>query len=354
MMRSSFWLLALATAACGDLVDSEYESTPLATFRGTLNVSSGLQINPGQDLKVAIVWEAPQEQAGRFNEGGVGSIYPPLDNTPTCTEEAIEGQYACSADPYEAVGTCLFERGPKDTLTDVTDLNPEFPLDFSLTLNSPPPIEALYDLADQGGSGSFAMGNVIVFEDRDGDDQFDWGRVGVAPERIIGLSSHINQLTAPGESVVYFRIAYLDGTFHPTNALNDEIRSAAQATPQGFSVWEQTVNFGESGVTIPVRRAVFDIEREMELFAFPEIEKTTNGCETWRVATTFTRDEVVHPEGSPEPQCVLNTEVSFYPKAQLHEKWIAPCEYDWGRVQRFCVSLLESFPADWPCECGCP
>ena len=351
-MRSLVLLVGLTVAACGNLVDDQYEGEPLATFRGTLKAGDGLQLTPGHDLKVALVWESPQTQT-RFRSGGApGAIYPSVENTTVCTEQNAIGEFNCSAEPYEMVETCVYDRGPRAALTNVTDLSVTFPLDFSLALKVPPPPEALYNLADQGGQGYFAMANLIVFEDRDGDNEYDWGRVGVEPERIIAMSEHVDQLAAraPGQTSIYYRIAYLDGAFDLSNMLNDNIRQAAQATPQGFSIWENTVDTSDPVNIPPVRRAVLSIDRQMDLFAFAEIERTENGCETWQVSVTYTRDAVSHPEGLAAFQCNTDTEITLWPNAFRFENWVAPCEYDWGAVQRLCVSDLDTPPADWPCN----
>ena len=345
MMHSRFLCLGLAATACGNLVDERHETTPLATVSGTLKLSDGTPAAPWQDLKVALIWESPEQHALRLNsEVSV--------DDPPCTEQPVMGEYNCSADPYEAVRTCTYERGSNEVLTNVSDIALEFPLDFSMALRSPPPVEALYDLADQGGSGSFAMANIIVFDDRDQDQEFDWGRVGVEPESIIALSEYIDQVaaSAPGENAKYFRIVYLDGTVDLSNVLNESIRTAAQATPQGFSIWENTLDSSDPATIPIIQRAVLDIDRKMDLFAFAEVEKTFNGCQTWRETTLFTRDEVTHPEGLRAFQCSADTEITLWPRAELHQKWVAPCDYDWGRVQRICASDLPSPPADWPCN----
>ncbi len=345
MTNSRFLCLGLAAAACGNLVDERHETTPLATVTATLRLSDETQAAPWEDLKVALIWESPKQHALRLNSEVVPTEAP-------CTEQPVMGEYNCSAEPYETIRSCTYERESSEVLTNMSDIALEFPLDFSMALRSPPPVEALYSLADQGGTGSFAMANIIVFDDRDQDAEFDWGRIGVEPERIIALSEYIDQVaaSAPGESAKYFRIAYLDGTIDLSNVLNESIRSAAQATPQGFSIWENTLDTSDPATIPIIQRTVLNIDRKMELFAFVEVERTFNGCQTWRETVVFTRDEVEHPEGVRTFQCGSDTEITLWPQAELHEKWVAPCDYDWGRVQRFCISDLAAPPADWPCD----
>jgi hypothetical protein len=68
---------------------------------------------------------------------------------------------------------------------------------YTLDLRGPPPAEALRRLAgsNNGPSFSFAFAEIILYEDRDGDDRFDVGALAdgapiVAPDLYRGMPAH--------------------------------------------------------------------------------------------------------------------------------------------------------------------
>jgi hypothetical protein len=125
-----------------------------------------------------------------------------------------------------------------------------FPLEFSFSLDGPPPAAALFDLSTTGGSGHIAYGVLIAFRDLNHNGALDsFAASGTPIDQIAGISVPDTALPPPEHS--YF-VLYLDGAV----AANDVW--GAEPLRQGYNLMEIHYNFGiepvplDTPITIPI------------------------------------------------------------------------------------------------------
>jgi hypothetical protein len=143
-------LLAAGGVACGDLGDPDASPAVLASFRGALTDMDGVEVEG--ELRVALIW--------RHNEA--------------------DGWLPAGTQPYH-----IAEDVPVTT---------ELPARFTLELTTPPPVAALRAVtADSGDTdfppgSSYAVGALVVYDDRDGDGTLDLLDAGATEEidRVVG------------------------------------------------------------------------------------------------------------------------------------------------------------------------
>lgn len=135
----------LALSACGSAVNGGYRGTPIATLGGQLSLKEGLTI--GAQVRLAIAW------------------YPDIS--------------AESPTP------------PRAIVTEEISYTGNFPQNFTFRLYAPPAREALaQNLGDPSApNGKAAVGQLVAYEDLDGDGKLSVDARGRATDRILGSTA---------------------------------------------------------------------------------------------------------------------------------------------------------------------
>lgn len=173
--------LLLMLSGCNALADERTRGAPLAELHGTLSLATGVK-PPKHELRVSVIWQDP----------GVTRDVPS-----SCENAKLAGW---------RIETNLLEQ--RATLT--TD----FPSGFSVKLTEPPPPAAVVD--DVEGSGvSAAWGDLVVYEDRNGNDRLDpSGFDDESPDLVFGWSRGTNPLDLHERKST---VVYLSDDYEPAN-----------------------------------------------------------------------------------------------------------------------------------------
>ena len=134
-----------ALTACGAAVNGGYQGTPIATLGGQLSLKQGLALT--HEVRLAIAW------------------YPDL-----------------SGDHPTA---------PKSIVTEEVAYTGTFPQSFTFRLFGPPAPAALAPIFDDDGAqaGKAAVGQLVAYEDLDGDGKLSVDAQGRASDRILGSTA---------------------------------------------------------------------------------------------------------------------------------------------------------------------
>ncbi len=342
-MRLGF-AMSVCLAACGDLVDEHYEGEPLAVLKGRLLAADNA---PAMDREVslALMWERSD-----FHDPWVrydpALLYPLLAET-TCTTTVLEGQENCDGTPYRLVEECTTVDLALARRTEEVDYEPIFPISFSVPVFHLPPAEALYDLSQQGGQGSFAMGYLMAYDDIDGDGEFKFGSPVLAPEPVLAAAVFQDYQPPPNTPRESFFIVFLDGTINLDNVLpSASYRDTIASVPQGFSIWWRQEYVDDPQYPSQITREVLPISAQIDMTVRPEVDKFGDGCET-RV-----RREIRFDDGTAYGDRLwcdeLGTTAQWYTWTFSHEEWVDTCTYE-STLRQACIGDLAQPPADWPC-----
>jgi hypothetical protein len=196
-------LVCLMAAACGGATGTDKQGPPLVTLHGQLTGTAGASTTG--PVSVAIAW------------------YPAL---------ASNGATA----------------NPKAIVTQQVTFQGNFPVDFSLQLDGPPPDDAMVDLAANGGVGKAAYGALLAFEDRNGNGTLDLVPLSGGPiDKIVGSSIGDPSLVQPA---ITYSIQYLDGT----PGLGDELDVLGAA--QGYNLMQAHYEYGVEPVPLDTSIAI--------------------------------------------------------------------------------------------------
>jgi hypothetical protein len=172
----------LMLAGCGPLADQQTQGATLAELHGTLSLAEGVK-PPKSELRVSVVWQDPH-LAG--------------DVPGACENAKLTGWR------YE---TNLLEQRAQ--------LTTDFPSGFSVSLTEPPPTAAIFDDLDGNGL-SGARGDIVVYEDRNGNNRLDpRGFDSESPDLVFGWSQGTNPLNTLGNN---YAVIYLSRDREPTIA----------------------------------------------------------------------------------------------------------------------------------------
>lgn len=137
-------VLALASMSCGPAVNGAWKGPPLVTLTGQLSLQDGVVLEQG--VRLAIAW------------------FPNLSGDSPVAPRAI------ATEEVEYTGT--------------------FPQRFSFPLHGPPAREALeVVVADDGTQGEAAVGQLLAYEDLDGDGKLSVDSAGKSSDRILGSAA---------------------------------------------------------------------------------------------------------------------------------------------------------------------
>jgi hypothetical protein len=193
----------------------------------------------------------------------------------------------------------------------------EFPLHFTIPVDTVPPADALTSLSASGGTGAYSMGLVVAFRDLDGDGAYDFGAPDVAPEPILASS-----VVASGPSA---QLLFVDGHGGELDAM-----PGVTGAPQGFSVLSSdatsTTHLGDVATT-PVTLAL----GQSDVTAL-------YGCQT---------RQLVSIEGPAEPANAERTCLS--PDSYLWQVRATPSACT-EEVTRGITCASAPHTADWPCH----
>jgi hypothetical protein len=200
---------ATLLGGCGKLADQHTSPPPLLTLHGTLTERPAALVGDAP-LAVAILWGVKNSQSDYHLPPGL------LDG----------GAAACPLAPRTVDET---ESGSV-FVTQSVAFQPEFPVAFQLPLTELPPSTAQVDLTRiPGGSGVASVGQIIVYQDGNGNGRFDFPSPGTpSPDRIVAGSWDF--------------VFYLDGVLPTEIAPKDDPSQLDLADglsiPQGFSLVE--------------------------------------------------------------------------------------------------------------------
>jgi hypothetical protein len=168
------WMrIVVLLAGCGELADQQSEGVALATVRGTLSLGQDVP-PPATTLRVSVLWRNPAFGGSSPREPGI-LIIPPGQETLAPRFQCAEGQS----------GGWRFETG---LLEQPGRLITAFPSGFSVQLSEPPPASALFDYPD-GSGASVARGDLVIYEDRNGNGKLDPKTLDArSPDLIFGSS----------------------------------------------------------------------------------------------------------------------------------------------------------------------
>jgi len=174
--------ILLMLAGCSALADDQTRGATVAELRGTLSLAEGVK-PPKGELRVSVVWQDPHV-AG--------------DLPDACENARLSGWR------YE---TNLLEQRAQ--------LTTDFPSGFSVSLTEPPPKAAIFD--DLDGEGlSGARGDLVVYEDRNGNNRLDpRGFDSESPDLVFGWSQGTNPLDMHGNN---YTVIYLTRDREPAIA----------------------------------------------------------------------------------------------------------------------------------------
>ena len=143
-MKTLIAALLLSTAACGPAVNGTYRGPPLLTLGGQLTLAEGVSVGSG--VRLAIAW------------------YPNLGgDTP---------------------------RPPRAIATEELAYTGTFPQNFTFRLYGPPAQAALEVVTHEDGTvGEAAVGQLLAYEDLDGDGQLTVDASGRSGDRILGSTA---------------------------------------------------------------------------------------------------------------------------------------------------------------------
>lgn len=134
----------LALTACGAAVNGGYRGTPIATLGGQLSLKQGLSLT--HEVRLAIAW------------------YPDLSGDHPTPPKAI------ATEEVAYTGT--------------------FPQSFTFRLYGPPAPEALAQIVEDGApAGKAAVGQLVAYEDLDGNGKLSVDAHGRATDRILGSTA---------------------------------------------------------------------------------------------------------------------------------------------------------------------
>ena len=164
--------LVLLWTGCDPLSDEQTEGPSLATLRGTLSLAPGVSA-PGGTLQVSVLWQDPGIDCSDESEPCEGDEQTgrPTDDSYQCGDGQLTGWR------YE---TRLLEQP--------VQFDTAFPSTFSVSLTEPPPSAAMFDDIDGHGT-SGAIGDLVVYDDRNGNHRLD-PRTAVAdsPDEVLASS----------------------------------------------------------------------------------------------------------------------------------------------------------------------
>lgn len=161
--------LVIVLCGCDGLADQQTDGVALATLRGTLALGQNVK-PPGANLQVSVLWHDPIY--GSIHNGGIsvrGDNELPMPGG--CDEGQLTG--------WRLESPLLEQSVRVDT---------DFPSGFTVELTEPPPLAALFEYPD--GSGvSTASGDLVVYEDRNGNGRLDPSTIDVmSPDLVYGSS----------------------------------------------------------------------------------------------------------------------------------------------------------------------
>jgi len=154
--------IVLALGGCDRLADEQTEGAVLATLRGTISLGPDVEL-PAGNLQVSVLWHDPtfkKDQAGSEQKESVA-----------CADGELTGWLS---------ETPLLEQPVR------VDTN--FPSGFTVQLTEPPPAAAVYPYPNVSGV-SVATGDLVVYDDRNGNGRLDPSTVDVmSPDLVLGSS----------------------------------------------------------------------------------------------------------------------------------------------------------------------
>jgi hypothetical protein len=300
--------IAVAATSCDSLVTSETDlgvretlPAPLAIFRGTVRLPPGVPAPTGE-LRAALVWQTDRmiqapEAFALCQNGGVA----------------------------QATGFVAQE----------VDLEARLPASFTLNVTAHPPAEALFPTPTPPPRSRWASGQVLIYEDGNGNGQLDRSRPFEAPaDRVLGASSPDRFGFGPRPNTISHRI------IHSELRLTDY----QPIIEPGFNLLQ--LRTGTLGTSMGASRVPLDTVMEVELSNEPLVQ----GCESLCIS----RDGSACPERPSElPE---GGEGLCLPRTS--DSW---AEYSWAQyacsncacVLRDCYYPLDpalAVPPDWPCK----
>lgn len=248
----------------------------------------------------------------------------------TC--EVVEPVVAatCDGTPQAGHERCHTTYVLASTLLRPVEYEARFPIVFDLELESRPPAAALYDLAGQGGMGTFAMGVVLAFVDENRDGKLRLGSPGVASEPGLGHSAYQLYQPAPGAPRRAYFVTFLDGTVNPAN-VPPAFAEVVNALPRGYALWLKEEWVDEWGRRTAVRRSARPIETPIELVTRPEVIEDAAWCGSYDVDVRYVSEI---PAGEVPLSC-----------------WAGGLGASWWRMSTtgVCAYAEESYWADFTC-----
>lgn len=161
--------IAMVLCACDGLADRDTEGVALATLHGTIALGQDVE-PPAKSLQVSVLWRDP--------------IYGiPLHGGPIgrrTTEPEMPGK--CES------GKLTGWRVESPLLEQPVRVDTQFPSGFTVQITELPPAAALYHYPDDSGV-STASGDLVVYEDRNGNGRLDPSTFDeVSPDLVYGSS----------------------------------------------------------------------------------------------------------------------------------------------------------------------
>jgi hypothetical protein len=327
----------LSLAGCGELADDQTTPSPLGTIHGRLT-SRNPPTSKGR-VAMAVFWDEKNYAAGLVAPIDVVVENPDPEK---CKDLDTDKQYF-DGTPWESRIVCKARQSHTSELAETVSYEPHFPVRFEIPVVNVPPRAARVNLGKFGGSGTFAMGSVMAFIDADRDREFDFGKVGKAPEEAIALSTGM----PAGEdgSFVSNWVVYLDGEINLENVY-EGYRDTLAAIPQGFSIWHTETKASNDPSEPPLRiREILPIEEPIELHGDPELKSSPLFCKK----ALYEIQYVAEPF-EPEYGYSFCSEGGRDYEARKPNFAVEACRYKAEYIHRNITDLPESsIPADWPC-----
>jgi hypothetical protein len=184
--------------ACQGLADAHTPPPPLASFRGTLSLASGMKAPQG-NVKLAIRWD--------------------IENFPT-SADTQDPSNPCAVDPSKVSDLPAGFEGHQDPLdigyfqTELAfaeqqlELESEFPLRFTLNLSEPPPLEVLHTPWSGFKPSLYGSGQFVVYRDGNANGKLDASRFDKpSPDQLLAASA-IGQY--PAQRGATYTVEYVD------------------------------------------------------------------------------------------------------------------------------------------------
>ena len=307
-------------------------------------VDGALALRTPGSIAVAISWDGSPYTA-QIVQPADGSYTPDLGEQTEydCKDLDTDKQYF-DGRPWESREICTVREHRLDELTASISHERTFPVNFELPVLELPPEAARVDLAQVGGSGTFAMGHVIAFVDADGDGELDLGRLDVEPEQVVARS--MGNPVPNSRSKSSYWVVYLDGKIDAANAL-PSVKETLAALPQGFSLWHTVETAAEDPTQAPLReREVLPISTHVQMYSDPELSRSDLYCEEWQFETQFVAEPF-----TPEYGYSFCTDGGREYEARKPSEPAGTCRFkgDYYRRNISALSLGDELPADWPC-----